>query len=256
MPGLLTETRNALRLRQLSIATERVYLYWLRRLIRFHHPRHPRELGKKDIEKFLTHLAVDREVAPATQNQALQAILFMYREVLELELPWIDDVVRAKPKHRLPVVLSREEALALLRESAGEARLPIHLLYGSGLRAMECLRLRIGDLDLSRRTIRIHAGKGGKDRVTVLPSGLLDELASHVEWVKHLHRKDLAAGLGEARLPVALQRKFGSSSRQFQWQYLFPSQSVSTDPRDRGWQGRSHIHASTLRRAVSADGGV
>lgn len=221
-------------------------------MIRFHGSRHPRDLVKKDIEEFLTHLAVDRKVSPATQNQALQAVLFMYREVLEIELPWLDDVVRAKPKRRLPVVLSREEALALLREAHGEARLPIHLLYGSGLRAMECLRLRIGDIDLTRQTIRVHCGKGGKDRVTVLPAGLLEETRAHIDWVLQLHRRDLAAGLGEAQLPAALQRKFGASSKRLHWQFLFPSQSLSSDPRERSWKGRWHIHASTLRRAVSA----
>lgn len=252
MRGLLTETRDAIRVRQFSLATEKAYLSWIRRLIRFHDRRHPRELGKKSIEQFLTHLAVERKVSPSTQNQALQAILFLYREVLELELPWLDDVVRAKTKRRIPVVLSRDEAVALLGEASGEGRLPIHLLYGSGLRAMECLRLRIGDLDLNRLTIRVHAGKGGKDRVTVLPAGLKDELAAHMEWVGNMHRKYLAAGLGEAQLPVALHRKFGSASKQFHWQYLFPSHVLSRDPRNSGWEGRSHIHDSTLRRAVTA----
>lgn len=224
---------------------------WIRRLIRFHGRRHPRELGKRGVEQFLTHLAVERKVSPATQNQALQAILFLYREVLELDLPWMDDVVRAKARRRIPVVLNRHEAMLLLREASGEARLPIHLLYGSGMRAMECLRLRIGDLDFNRLTIRIHAGKGGKDRVTVMPAGLKAELAEHVNWVQSVHRKDLAAGLGEARLPLALHRKFGSSSKQFHWQYLFPSRELSHDPRNSRWEGRSHLHDSTLRRAVS-----
>lgn len=237
MHGLLTETRNAIRLRQLSFATEKVYLGWLRRLIRFHHPRHPRNLSKKHIEQFLTHLAVDRDAAPSTQNQALQAILFMYREVLELELPWIDDVARAKPKRRLPVVLSREEALSLLREARGDARTPAHLLYGSGLRAMECLRLRIGDLDTNRLTVRVHAGKGGNDRVTVLPAGLVPVLEAHIDWVKTLHRRDLAAGFGAAQLPISLQRKFGSSSKRFHWQYLFPTQKLTRDPRNPEWRG-------------------
>lgn len=252
MTGLLTEIRNAIRLRQLSIATERTYLHWVRRLIRFHRPLHPREMGKKDIEAFLTHLAVDREVSSATQNQALQAILFMYREVLKLELPWIDDVVRAKPKQRLPVVLSRGEALELLSNCAGEARLAVHLLYGSGLRAMECLRLRVGDLDVARRTIRIHSGKGGKDRVTVLPAGLLDETQSQVEWARHLHGRDVAAGFGQALLPVALQQKFGTASKLLHWQYLFPSRMVSVDPRDPSREARTHLHVSTLRRSVAA----
>ena len=252
MPGLLTETRNAIRLRQYSRATEKAYLYWLRRLIRYFHPRHPRDLGKKEVEQFLSRLAVKDKVSPSTQNQALQAILFMYRHVLEIELPWADDVVRAKPKHRLPVVLSKGEALALLENMQGEARLPAQLLYGSGLRAMECLRLRVGDLDLSRRTIRVHAGKGGKDRVTVLPAGLLTPLEAQVAWVKQLHQKDLAAGLGAAKLPVALQRKFGSSSKRLYWQFLFPSLLLSRDPRNPDWRGRWHLHASTLRRANGA----
>ncbi len=198
MRGLLTETRDAIRVRQFSLATEKAYLSWIRRLIRFHNRRHPRELGKKGVEQFLTHLAVERKVSPSTQNQALQAILFLYREVLELELPWLDDVIRAKTRRRIPVVLNREEAMALLREASGEGRLPVHLLYGSGLRAMECLRLRIGDLDLSRLTIRVHAGKGGKDRVTVLPAGLKDELAAHMEWVGSLLRRAVTAAASKA----------------------------------------------------------
>lgn len=252
MRGLLTETSNRIRVRQYSLATERVYLDWCRRFIRYVHPAHPRDLGKNEIERFLTHLAIDRGVSPATQNQALQALLFMYRQVLEIDLPWLDDVVRAKPRKRLPVVLSREEAKALMAEAAGEARLPVHLLYGSGLRAMECLRLRIGDLDMSRKTIRVHAGKGGKDRGTVLPTELKDALEAHIEWVRVLHQKDLGVGLGEAQLPLSLQRKFGKSSREFHWQFLFPSQSISSDPRIPDWRGRWHIHATTLRRAVSS----
>jgi len=249
--GLLTETRKAIRVRQYSLATERIYLGWCRRFIRFHHPRHPRDVGKIGVEAFLSHLALDRQVSPATQNQALQALLFMYRQVLEIDLPWLDDVVRAKPKKRLPVVLSRTEVLSLLEGASGEARLPVHLLYGSGLRAMECLRLRIGDLDVSRKTIRVHSGKGGKDRVTVLPTGLSDALKAQVDWVRKLHKKDLDAGLGEARLPLSLQRKIGKSSHEFHWQFLFPSQVVSTDPRNTVWRSRWHLHATTLRRAVS-----
>jgi integron integrase len=249
--GLLTETRKAIRIRQYSLAIERIYLDWCRRFIRFHHRKHPRDLGKKGVEEFLSYLALERQFSASTRNQALQALLFMYRHVLEIDLPWLDDVVRAKPKRRLPVVLSRTEVHSLLDGASGEARLPVHLLYGSGLRAMECLRLRIGDLDITRKTIRVHSGKGGKDRITVLPTGLNDALMAQVDWVRKLHQKDLDAGLGQARLPLSLHRKFGKSSRQFHWQYLFPSQVVSSDPSNPEWRNRWHLHATTLRRAVS-----
>jgi integrase len=207
--GLLTETRKAIRIRQYSLAIERIYLDWCRRFIRFHHRKHPRDLGKKGVEEFLSYLALERQFSASTRNQALQA------------------------------------------GASGEARLPVHLLYGSGLRAMECLRLRIGDLDITRKTIRVHSGKGGKDRITVLPTGLNDALMAQVDWVRKLHQKDLDAGLGQARLPLSLNRKFGKSSRQFHWQYLFPSQVVSSDPSNPEWRNRWHLHATTLRRAVS-----
>lgn len=251
MPGLIEATRNAIRLRQYSMATERVYVQWIRRLIRYHRDKHPRELGKADIESFLSYLAVRRKVAPATQNQALQAILFLYRIVLEIELPWMDDVVRAKPKRRVPVVLSRDEVQKMLSLCRGEARLSAHLLYGSGLRAMESIRLRVGDIDIDRRTIRVHCGKGGKDRVTVLPENLLGEMQDQLTWVRHVHRMDMASGLGEALLPKAFHRKIGKASKHICWQYLFPSQRLSKDPRNPERQARCHIHASTLRKTVS-----
>ena len=163
----------------------------------------------------------------------------------------MDDVVRAKPKRRIPVVLNRGEVQALLEGCDGAARLPASLLYGSGLRAMECLGLRVGDLDIPRRTIRVHAGKGGNDRVTVLPDQLLSQLEVQHSWVRTLHDRDLLLGFGEAKLPLALRRKLGKSSNRFYWQFLFPSQSISVDPRDPGRRYRWHIHQSTLRRAVS-----
>jgi integron integrase len=181
----------------------------------------------------------------------LQALLFLYRHVLDVDLPWLDDVVRAKPRRRVPVVLSISEVRALLAECHGDASLPAALMYGSGLRVMECLRLRVGDLDRSRRTIRVHAGKGGKDRVTVLPDKLVGALTAQVAVVRSLHRRDLAVGLGEAKLPLALQRKFGKSSRRFSWQYLFPSRNVSIDPREPPHRYRWHVHPTTVRKAVS-----
>lgn len=251
MRGLLQETINAIRLRQYSIRTERVYVDWIRRLIHFHNEKHPRDLSKEDIEAFLTYLAVKRKVTPSTQNQALQAILFLYRAVLEIELPWLDDVVRAKPKRRVPVVLSRLEVQTLLQNCRGEARLAAQLLYGSGLRAMEALRLRVGDIDFDQKTIRVHEGKGGKDRVTVLPDGLIDEISDQLVWVRHLHKRDLSAGHGSALLPQAFHKKIGTASKHICWQYLFPSQRVTADPRRSGRKARCHIHASTLRRTVA-----
>ena len=166
-PRLLDRVRNAIRVRQYSMATERAYLGWTRRFILFHGKRHPEGMGKTEVEAFLSYLAVQRKVSPSTQNQALQAILFLYRHVLENELPWIDDVIRAKPKRRIPVVLSRAEVRLILKNVTPAQRLPISMMYGAGLRVTECLRLRVGDIDFSRYTVRIHAGKGCKDRVDV-----------------------------------------------------------------------------------------
>lgn len=243
--------RDSIRVRQYSLSTERTYLQWVRRFIYFHNKAHPKDMGKEEIEAFLTYLAVHRKVSPSTQNQALQAILFLYRFVLELDLPWLDDVIRAKPKRRMPVVLSKAEAVSLIENCDGDARLPASFLYGSGLRAMECLRLRVGDIDFPRRTVRIHAGKGGKDRVTVMADQLLDPMEAQLAWVRTLHEKDLSVGLGRARMPLALQRKLGKSSKKFYWQFIFPSQVISEDPREPGDFYRWHVHQSTLRRAVA-----
>lgn len=251
MPKLLTRVRNAIRVRQYSRSTETNYTQWVRRFILFHSKQHPDKLGKREVEAFLTYLAVVRKVSPSTQNQALQAILFLYRQVLEKELPWLDDVVRAKPKRRVPVVLNKDEVLSLLRHCGVDMRLPASFLYGSGLRAAECLRLRVGDLDLSRRTVRVYAGKGGKDRVTMIPDQLLDKLDAQIEWVRGLHQRDLSHGSGGARLPVAIQRKLGASSIRFHWQYLFPARLLSKDPRAKGGLYRWHAHQTTLRKAIS-----
>ncbi|MEE4174181.1 MAG: integron integrase [Xanthomonadales bacterium] len=248
---LLDRLRAAIRVRQYSLATERVYVDWTRRFILFHGKRHPAEMGKREIEAFLTHLAVHRSVAPSTQNQALQALLFLYRNVLEVDLPWLDEVVRAKPKRRVPVVLGREEVAALLQAVYRAQALPVSLLYGSGLRLMECLQLRMGDVDFSRRTIRIHAGKGGKDRVTVLPDHLAEALKRQQQRVRLLHEGDLEAGAGRAKLPRGLRRKLGKSTTRLCWQFLFPSKGLSEDPRDPGSWYRWHIHPSTVRKAVS-----
>ena len=192
-PRLLERVSNAIRVRQYSLSTERAYLGWIYRFIMFHHKRHPGEMAKPEIEAFLSYLAVKRKVSPSTQNQALQALLFLYKQVLEIELPWLDEVVRAKPKRRVPVVLSRSEVRLLLGNVPPAQYLAASLMYGAGLRVTECLRLRVGDLDFSRHTVRIHAGKGGKDRVTMLPDYLEDALSAQIACVKHFHDRDAAA---------------------------------------------------------------
>jgi integron integrase len=249
---LLERTRHAIRVRQYSLSTERAYLQWAKRYILFHGKRHPAEMGKSEVEAFLTHLAVNRAVSPSTQNQALQALLFPYRMVLEIDLPWLEDVVRAEPKRRLPVVLSHDEVHTLLAAVKPSMRLPVSIIYGSGLRVMECLRLRVGDLDFSRHTVRVHAGKGGKDRVTVLPDNLEEPLHAQLAWLSVLHRRDLAAGHGAAKLPLSLRRKLGKSSQRFYWQYLFPSSGMSEDPREPGTMYRWHIYPTTVRKAIAA----
>jgi len=249
-PRLLDRVRGAIRVRQYSMATEKAYISWIRRFTLFHGKRHPEHMAKAEAETFLTHLAVNRSVSPATQNQALQAILFLYRSVLGFELPWLDDVVRSKPKRRLPVVLSKSEVKSLLGNINLFFHLPASLMYGSGLRVSECLRLRVGDIDFSRHTIRVHSGKGGKDRITMLPENLEAPLKSQIAYAKAIHDKDVLQGLGEAKLPLALQRKIGNSSQRLHWQYLFPSSQSSTDPRDATSQRRWHFHPATIRKAI------
>lgn len=251
-PRLLDRVRDAIRLRHYSLATEKAYVSWVRRLILFHGMKHPAEMEKPEVEAFLTYLASKRNVSPSTQNQALQAILFLFRHVLGTELPWLDEVVRAKPKRRVPVVLSREEIRLIIENTPPAHRLPISLMYGAGLRVTECLRLRVGDLDFSRHTIRIHAGKGGKDRVTVLPDNLEEALNAQVACVRLFHDRDVSIGMGCAKLPFALQRKLGTSSSRLYWQYLFPSTQISEDPLEPGKKSRWHVQTTTMRKAIAS----
>jgi len=251
-PKLLDQMRNTLRLHQYSHDTERAYLHRVKRFIIFHGKKHPKTMGKAEVEAYLTYLAVKRHVSPSTQNLALSAILFLYHKVLGIDLPWLDDVVRAKPKRRMPVVLSVQEVQSLLDHCRTAQLLPLQLLYGSGLRSSECLSLRIGDIDFSRCSIRVHAGKGGKDRMTILPDRLDEPLSLQIAYARKLHQQDLAQGLGSARLPPALQQKLGKSSQRFYWQYLLPSHDISADPRDPASLYRWHVHRSTVRKAVTA----
>lgn len=248
-PRLLDQVRAALRVRHYSIRTERAYLQWTRRFILANGKRHPRDMGAKEVEAFLSMLAVKGNVAASTQNQALSALLFLYRQVLGIELPWMDEVVRAKRPQRVPVVLTREEVTRLLALMEGRYGLMASLLYGTGMRLMECVRLRVKDVDFGRNEICVRNGKGGKDRRVPLPRKLEERLRLQVCRVKVIHEGDLAGGLGEVHLPHALARKYPNAGRDLGWQYVFPATRQSTDPRT-GRRGRHHVDESALQRAV------
>jgi integron integrase len=248
-PRLLDQVRQQIRLRNYSIRTETVYAEWVKRYIRFHKYRHPLEMGAVEVEAFLTHLAVVRNVAAATQNQALAALLFLYKEVLKVELPWLEGVVRAKKPTHLPVVLTREEVARVLAEMSGVPALVANLLYGSGLRLMEALRLRVKDMEFSRGEILVRDGKGQKDRVTMLPRTLIPGLQQQLQAVSALHQEDLAEGFGRANLPFALARKYPNAAAEWGWQFVFPSGNRSQDPRGSGIY-RHHLHEKTIQRAV------
>ncbi len=248
-PTLLGEVRRRLRVKHYSLRTDQAYMGWIRRYIRANAPAHPRSLGGVEVERFLSGLAVDGHVAPSTQNQALSAVLFLYREVLGIELPWMENVVRAKRPRKLPVVLSRGEVSSLLRHLSGREWLMAGLLYGSGLRLMEVLRLRVKDVDFGRNELTVRDGKGGKDRRTVLPASLREALRRQVEDVRVLHARDREAGYGAVYLPFALARKYPNAQRELAWAYVFPAARRSRDPRD-GAEKRHHIDEKVLQRAV------
>lgn len=248
-PRLLDQVRQQIRLRNYSIRTEAVYAEWVKRYIRFHKYRHPAEMGAAEIEAFLTDLAVRRNVAGSTQNQALAALLFLYKEVLKIELPWLEGIVRAKKPKHLPVVLTREEVARVLAELSGVHWIVGNLLYGSGLRLLEALRLRVKDVEFARGEILVRDGKGQKDRVTMLPRLVVTPLRQHLEEVMRLHRQDLAEGFGRANLPFALARKYPNAAAEWGWQFVFPSGNRSRDPRSSGIF-RHHLHEKTIQRAV------
>jgi len=244
--------RDRLRLKHYSLRTETAYVGWIKRYIFFHGKRHPREMGKAEVEAFLTSLAVERNVAASTQSQALAALLFLYGEVLGIELPWLDEITRAKKPVRLPTVLTREETLALL-EQIGDAELHLvtSLLYGSGLRLLEGLRLRVKDVELARNEIVVRDGKGGKDRVTMLPQRLVAPLRAQIARAKLVHEADVARGKGEVWLPDALAVKYPNAAKAWGWQYVFPAAGLSTDPRS-GEVRRHHLDEKRVQRAVKA----
>jgi integron integrase len=248
-PRLLDQVRARIRFKHYSIRTEQAYIDWIRRFIKFNRNRHPVDLSSRDVEQFLTHLASVGHVAASTQNQAQSALLFLYREVLSRELPWLDGVVRAKTPSRLPVVLTRTEVADVLTRMRGTHRVIGDLLYGTGMRIMEALRLRVKDVDFGRREILVRDGKGAKDRVTMLPDRLFPVLREHLIEAKRLHRMDLQDGFGAAWMPFALARKYPTAANEWAWQYVFPADRRSVDPRT-GIMRRHHISDQSFQRAM------
>ena len=248
-PRLLDQVRGKIRLKHYSIRTEEAYVDWIKRFVLHFDKRHPSEMGAREVEEFLTHLAVQGRVAASTQNQAKSALLFLYREVLEHDLPWLEDVERAKAPKRLPVVLTQEEAQTVLSRLKGTHWIVAGLLYGSGLRIMEALRLRVKDLEFTRGEILVREGKGFKDRVTMLPAMLVEPLKAHLKQVKILHDQDVAEGFGEVYLPYALDRKYPNAASEWGWQYVFPSKNRSVDLRS-GLVRRHHVQDQAIQRAI------
>lgn len=246
---LLDQVRDAIRLKNYSIRTENSYVDWIERFIRFHQLRHPAEMNSPEIEAFLTWLAVEQTVAPSTQNQALSALLFLYRQVLQIELTGSIDAVRALKDKRLPTVLSKAEVQQVFEQMSGIHQLMARLLYGSGMRLMEGLRLRVKDVDFAQQQIVVRDAKGNEDRVTLLPRSLIAPLQQQLVGVQSLHRRDVAQGYGQVYLPYALSRKYTTAAREWIWQYIFPAERLSVDPRS-GIVRRHHADESALQKAV------
>jgi integron integrase len=247
---LLDQVREVIRFKHYSIRTEEAYVQWIKRYIFFHQKRHPREMGANEIRTFLSDLAVNGKVAASTQNQALNALVFLYREVLNLEPGDFSDIERARTPTRLPVVLSKSEVESLFAAiPEGTTRLMIRLLYGTGLRLSECVGLRVKDIDFDQNHIIVRDGKGFKDRVTVLPASLKGPLSDHLKRVNLLHENDIALGFGRVHLPYALEVKYPQANREWGWQYVFPAAGFSRDPRS-GTMARHHVHKICLQRAM------
>jgi integron integrase len=248
-PRLLDQVRDKIRLKHYSIRTEQAYTDWVKRFVLFHKKRHPKDMSAGEVEQFLTHLAVAGKVSASTQNQAKSALLFLYRDVLSIDLPWLDEVVAAKSGKRLPVVLTVQETQRLLERVEDTSGLIARLLYGSGMRVMEGVRLRVKDVDFQRRELIVREGKGNKDRVTMLPQSLIEPLQQHLLRVKTLHERDLEAGFGNVYLPFALERKYPAAGREWHWQYVFPAAKRSIDPRS-DVERRHHVSDQAVQRAV------
>jgi integron integrase len=245
----LDKVREKIRVRHYSIRTEESYVGWIRKYILFHNKQHPSTLGKEHMEQFLTDLAVNKKVAPSTQNQALSALVFMYKHVLEVAPPWMENAVRAKPRKNLPVVLTKAEVQLLLTKIRPDFQLMGKLLYGAGLRLMELVRLRIKDIDFGYKSIIVRDGKGAKDRVVMLPDSLITPLESHLKERKTLYQDDLKKGQADVFLPHALTRKYPNAKNEWIWQYVFASKNIAEDPRT-GIQRRHHVYEQSIQRAV------
>ena len=247
---LLDQYRDQIRIKQYSPRTEKTYTHWVREYILFHNKRHPREMGVPEINQFITHLVVECKVSASTQNQAISAIVFLYRSLLKIEL---DEsaltFVRPKKGKRVPVVLSREEARSIIANMTDPYKLMVQIMYGSGLRLMECLRLRVKDIDFENHRIIVYDGKGGDDRVTMLPDSLIAPLREHLAHTKAIHQKDLAAGLGSVYMPYGLEKKYPAAHKQWIWQYVFPASALSIDS-ETGITRRHHIHETALQRTI------
>jgi integron integrase len=248
-PRLMDRARQVARLKHFSIRTEKSYLYYIHDFILFHNKQHPKDMGVAEIRAYLAHLAIHKNVAASTQNVALSALLFLYKQVLFIDLPYIDNIERARRPARLPVVFTQNEVNSILVRMEGIHHLMASLLYGSGLRLTECLSLRVKDIDFGYRQINVRDGKGFKDRQTMLPLSLIEALQLQLQFAKKLHQKDLSEGLGEVFLPNALEKKYLNLNREWSWQYLFPASNLSVDPRS-GIRRRHHILERPLQRAV------
>ena len=248
-PKLLDQVRAIIRAKHYSYRTEESYVNWIKRYILFHNKRHPQKMGENEINQFLTHLAVNRKVSASTQNQALCAIIFLYKHVLKIDIDDLGEMVWAKKPKRLPMVFSKPEAEKGLEQLSGMKWIMANLLYGSGLRLNECLQLRVCDIDFDYKQITVRNTKGNKDRVTMLPEKVIDPLKSHLQKVKNLHEKDIKDGYGSVFLPYALERKYPKAGKEWKWQYIFPATQISTDPRS-GIRRRHHIYETVLQKAV------
>jgi len=249
-PKLLDQLRDALRSRHYSRRTEKTYCHWVRRYVFFHNVRHPAEMGEHEINAFLTHLAVKNKVSASTQNQALSALLFLYRHVIGREVGDLGDVIRARKPKRLPVVMTRDEVKAVLSNLDGAKWHMASLMYGAGLRLMECLRLRVQDIDFSRNEILVRDGKGAKDRITMLPVSLKAPLQEHLKQVKAVHERDLADGWGRVLMPEALDRKYPKAPKDWRWQWVFPQENRWRNAQT-SEEGRHHVHESIIQKAVN-----
>lgn len=248
-PKLLDQVRDVIRMRHYSRRTEKAYVGWIRRFILFHNKRHPSQMGEKEISRFLSALAVESKVSASTQNQALNALLFLYGQVLNHEISWLEDIVRAKRPRHLPVVLTREEVRAVLDQLSGTSRLMGVLLYGAGLRLLECAGLRVKDVDFSAGQMVVRDGKGEKDRVALLPEEIRPDLKVHLDFVYQQHRKDLAQDAGWVELPYSLGRKYPNAGREWMWQWVFPATRIYVHTQT-GQHRRHHLHESVLQKAV------